>query len=134
MAAGLGDALLAAALAGERLMQPALRHRQSLAGWAGLIVSPTIWFAAQQLGFYLTGPNCQSHHWITPVVNFLAAAIAIGFGLLSFRVWQGHAAPIGASDRRARFVAGVSSFITPIFVLVLVWQGIAGFFYSGCEH
>jgi hypothetical protein len=130
----MGNDLLAAALAGERLMQPALRHRQRLSGWAGLIAAPTAWFAAQQLGFYLTGQNCQSHQWIAPLINALAAAVAIAFGLLSFRTWRDHAGSAGASDQRAYFVAGVSTFITPIFVLVIVWQGLASFFYSGCEH
>ena len=115
-------------------MQPALRHRQSLAGWAGLIAAPNLWFAAQQLGFYLTGPNCQGHHWIAPLINFVAAAAAIAFGLVSFRSWREHTQPVAASDQRARFVAAVSSFVTPIFVLVMIWQGVAGFFYSGCEH
>jgi hypothetical protein len=41
---------------------------------------------------------------------------------------------LAASDQRAHFIAGVSTFITPLFVLVMIWQGIAGFFYSGCEH
>jgi hypothetical protein len=115
-------------------MQPALRHRQRLSGWAGLIAAPIAWFAAQQFGFYLTGPNCQSHHWIAPLINLIAAAITILFGLVSFRSWRDHAGAAAASDQRARFVAAVSSFIAPLFVLVIVWQGIAGFFYSGCEH
>ncbi len=60
-------------------MQPALRHRQRFSGWAGLIVGPAAWFTAQQLDFYLTGPNCQSHHWITPLINVVAAAVTIAF-------------------------------------------------------
>lgn len=115
-------------------MKPALRHRQTISGWAGLIAAPTAWFAAQQLSYYLTSQNCQSHHWITPVVNFLLAATALLFGALSFRSWRDHSGGIGASDRRAHFIAGLSTLMAPLFALVMLWQGIAGFFYSGCEH
>jgi hypothetical protein len=115
-------------------MQPALRHRQRLAGWAGLIAAPTAWFAAQQFAFYLTGPTCQSRYWIPLAVNSLAVIVTLAFGFLSFRSWKAHSEPKAASDQRARFIAGISTFIAPVFVIVMIWQGLAVFFYSGCEH
>jgi hypothetical protein len=115
-------------------LKPALRHSQRIAGWAGLIAAPTSWFAAQQLSLYLTGPDCRGRHWIAPVIGVVAALVALGFGFISFRSWREHATGSTASDQRAQFIAALGAFVAPLFALVAIWQVLAGFFYTGCEH
>jgi uncharacterized membrane protein len=96
--------------------------------WIGIFGGAALWYGAHDLGFYFSDYNCR-HTWILPTIHvlfFLACLICAG---LSFRIWR-------RGDREAvrTWVAGIGVAAAFLFSLVILWQGIATFIYSGCER
>lgn len=97
--------------------------RVQLLAWAGLIAGGVAWYCAHDLGFYLVRANCRSP-WIVPAINLTALLIAAAGGATS--LYSSH------SPRPAAAWIGTGG--AALFALVILWQGIAGLVYSGCER
>jgi hypothetical protein len=98
-------------------------------GWLG----PTAFFAAHIGGFSSTSLACNQRHWLEPLVFGLAALVCLAAAFVAWRARGAHESG-AATDRRARFVALVSSTSLLIFALVLLWDVAASIAYSGCER
>lgn len=99
--------------------------------WAGLVGGVISWYGAHEIGIFFSDYNCR-HHWILPAAHVLAAAACGFFGLLSLRAWR--ASRGRAAEERDAFGALVSTLAAAVFAIVILWQAVAAFIYSGCER
>jgi hypothetical protein len=97
--------------------------------WAGLFGGAFFWYAAHDLGLYFSAVNCR-HQWIVAAVHIVAMLGAALSGLVS---WEARPDD-GTGGRRLTFSAGIGLGAAALFMIVILWQGAAGFIYSGCER
>ncbi len=107
--------------------------------WAGLLASPVAALLQQQISYALVPGLCWSgREWLLHLVSFLALAVTVGAGLLSWRNFR--AAGVRWEDDgggvlpRSRLMAAVGLLISGHSALVVIGQWIAVFVYSTCER
>jgi hypothetical protein len=98
--------------------------------WAGLMGGFLSWYGAHELGTYFSAWNCH-HHWILPLVHFIAVITCVLSGQVSWKTWLKYGKDLSPDQFYAPFIGVVGS---SLFFIVLVWQTIATFIYSGCER
>ena len=107
--------------------------------WAGLLAPPVAALLQQQISYALVPGLCWSgREWLLHLVSFLALAVTVGAGLLSWRnlkaagvKWEDDGAGVLP---RSRLMAAVGLLISGHSALVVVGQWIAVFVYSTCER
>jgi hypothetical protein len=96
----------------------------------GIFGGAIAWYLAHDIGFYYSHTNCD-HRWILPTVHVLAFIVSVSCAWISF-----HSLPKDKSlglESRQGFFAIVGTAAGSLFSLVILFQGIAAFIYSGCE-
>ena len=107
--------------------------------WAGLLAPPVAALLQQQISYALVPGLCWSgREWLLHLVSFLALAVTVGAGLLSWRnlkaagvKWEDDGAGVLP---RSRLMAAVGLLISGHSAFVVVGQWIAVFVYSTCER
>jgi membrane protein implicated in regulation of membrane protease activity len=118
-------------------MTGAGQDRSPLWIWCGAIAAPLCWFAQQLLAASLVPLDCRGRQWLVPAVCAMGATLLVVAMAVSWRALQRVSQPGGKerfSQRRARFVGIVGSVMPLMFLFAIIWQGIAGVIYSGCER
>ena len=115
---------------------PAARHAIGNPVGIGLVLGPAAWFLTQQATYYLASKPCG---FVRPtvmlLVDVLGLAAALGGAALAWRDWQlPVAAPHPAARAERNFAAGLAVTLCLLFAVAIVWQGMATFFFSGCER
>jgi hypothetical protein len=117
-------------------MPTATRHAIGPGIGAGLALGPAAWFLTQQATYYLASKPCG---FVRPTVMLLVdllglVAAAVG-AYLCWHPWRlPVAAPHPASRAERNFAAGLGFTLCCLFAITIAWQGLATFFYSGCER
>ncbi len=100
--------------------------------WLGVFGGAAAWYAAHDLGTYLTTVNCH-HPWLVPLIHLVALVVAVACG---WRAWQ--AWPTGTADDNPRnlqaFSAGIGTAAAALFAIVILWQGMASLVFNGCAQ
>ena len=114
------------------------RTGRSVALWAGVLGAPAAWGLQLQLTYMLVPWACKHDkpivlHLVTLV--FLLLTLAGGF--LSWRDWKTSRRRRprlhpGRPPGRTRFLGGLGMVTSGLFVLIIIAQGIASFFFSPC--
>jgi hypothetical protein len=104
--------------------------RQQLESWAGLLGGAVSWYGAHEASFYLVRQNCAGKPWIVPLIHLAALAITVSAGTLSFKQSR-RARPLADSPA---FEALIGTGAALVFVVVILFQGVAGLIYTGCER
>ena len=117
-------------------MPTAVRHTISPGIGTGLALGPAAWFLTQQVSYDLASRPCG---FVPPMAVLLVnlvglAVVAVGAGLC-WRSWRlPVAAPEPASRAERNFAAGLGFTLCCLFAITIAWQGLATFFYTGCER
>ena len=112
-------------------------HR-SLALWAGVLGAPAVWAIQLEVGYALAPRICTTRDAIILHGLTLFALLLAGIGgLISWREWKraGRGSPEqidGGPIARSRFLGGLGMAASAYSALVILAQGIASFFLSGC--
>ena len=100
--------------------------------WLGVFGGAAAWYAAHDLGTYLSAANCH-HPWLTPVIHLVALAAAVACGWRAWKTW-----PDGAIEDNLRnlqaFSAGIGTAAAALFAVVILWQGMATLVFNGCAQ
>lgn len=99
--------------------------------WAGL-AGPFAWAVQTELGLALSGRTCG---YKTNVILMLAAACMIAALSGAWISWRAGRTPRlieGTQGNPRRFIAGISAALGLLFAIVILMQGIASLFLSGC--
>jgi hypothetical protein len=103
--------------------------------WLAPLGAAAIWYSAHELGFYFSDFNC-GHLWILPTIHVLALLACASLGWMSYVT-----RPNPAKRQRALAIDDtqvIGSYIgmatVALFFIVILWQAIATFAYSGCER
>jgi hypothetical protein len=91
----------------------------------GLLAGPIAWYTAHEIGFYYSDYNCH-HPWILPMVHILALLVAL------FGTWYSFVNWFRTKQTTFGALIGIASGL--LFSLVILWQGLALFFFSGCDR
>jgi hypothetical protein len=115
---------------------PAARHAIGNPVGIGLVLGPAAWFLTQQATYWLAYKPCG---FVRPtvmlLVDVLGLAVALAGAALCWRHWRlPVAAPHPAARAERNFAAGLGFTLCCLFAITIVWQGLATFFYSGCER
>jgi len=111
--------------------------RETALGWLGCAAGPVCWYAHEQLSLWLMPITCDQRRWVPLALWPILALVLVVAGVGSWRArrrlpsLQAHA---GRAEQRAVFVTFTGTIMPLIFLLVVMWQGIAGLVYSGCER
>jgi hypothetical protein len=100
--------------------------------WAGLAGGAAFWYAAHDIGFYYSGHDCK-YQWAIRLVHVLTLLACIYCSFISVRVW-GSASDENPDSGGVAFGAGISAAAGILFSIVILWQGIAAFVFSGCSR
>jgi hypothetical protein len=101
-----------------------------LARWAGLFGGAICWYAAHEASFYtLRMNNCAAASSVVAAIHVLALLVTLAAGALSFRT-----ARLEDWTRFPSFAGTIGLGAAAIFAIVIIWQGAAGFVYSGCDR
>jgi hypothetical protein len=107
-----------------------------LRGFAGIFGGAISWYFAHEIGFYLAHLNC-AHHWIVPAVHLVALAASTTCVWISYRarVTEDRVTKDKVNlETQQGFFSSVGVAAGALFTLVILWQGVASIFYSGCER
>ena len=102
----------------------------------GLALGPAAWFITQQVSYDLASKPCG---FVPPTVMLLVnllglAAVAAG-AALCWRSWRlPGGRPAACVTRRAQLRSRPGLHALLLFAVTIVWQGLATFFYTGCER
>ena len=110
-------------------------HHQLRAAWVGCIVAPACWFLSQMTTWIMTGDRCEQRVTMLVVTAGFCIVLLLAAAVSAF-TWRRSAKEGDKDDfttRRAHFVSAAGTFFPLIFLLILVWQGVAEFIFSGCE-
>jgi len=119
-------------------------RRASLLTWVGVWAAPVAWAIQHAVGVMLgiaqCGPNGRRWELALTTLNVLTAAIAalvaivgIGAAIVAFRATQdrSEAAPPGS---RIHFLAAMALAIGPLFLAIIVLNGLGTGFGDGCRQ
>ena len=106
--------------------------------WFGLLIGPIVWAIQMQIGFMLVPWACatglQPYMWM---VTIIALLISLSGALVSWRMWKQTGAewPGQKADpvSRARFMAAGGVFMSLMFALAIIAQGIPSYILSACN-
>src|SRR3954454_4789006 len=117
-------------------MPTAVRHTISPGIGTGLALGPAAWFITQQVSYDLASKPCG---FVPPtvmlLVNLLGLAVVAVGAWLCWQSWRlPVAAPQPASRTERNFAAGLGFTLCCLFAITIAWQGLATFFYTGCER
>ena len=117
-------------------MPTVARHEIGTKVGIGLAAGPIAWFATQQATYYLASKACGFvDPWVMLAVDILGLAVALGGAWLCWRQWRmATRAPEGRGRAEHAFAAGLGLLLCGLFALAIVHQGLATFFFSGCEQ
>ncbi len=107
--------------------------------WLGLLAGPVAVLLQLQINYALVPRVCSSgREWALHLVAFLALAVTVVVGLLSWRNWR-RTGPRRADDGagvvpRSRFMAAVGILISALMTLVIVAQWLPIFIYGTCDR
>ncbi len=99
--------------------------------WIGLVGGVISWYAAHEIGFFLAGNDCTLR-WILKTVHVIAFLVAIICVRLSAQAVN--RLKTDAEPPTKLTIAFVSLGAAVLFAIVILWQTLATFFYSGCER
>jgi TRAP-type C4-dicarboxylate transport system permease small subunit len=109
-----------------------------LALWTGVLGAPVVWAVQLDAGYALVPALCPSGNR-TPLHLLSAVCIVLVLILcvLSYRTWRDSGGgspdvPDGGWQARRRFVGALGMIVSLTFALVILAQGLAGFFFSPC--
>jgi hypothetical protein len=104
--------------------------------WAGLATGPGAWSISTMLNYVLVPVSCTEQTRLVPIVAVVLILVALAGGRLSWRALQASPRGIGGgrSDAAERFIARLGAAAAVLFAAVILMQGLAGFFYNGCER
>jgi hypothetical protein len=104
---------------------------------AGLILGAFAWATSTQLNYALVPWVCTSHVPAIPVIAIVLAAIAIVGVLLSLHAYrqltttfQSETPQAGAPHELLALIGMLSG---SLFAVIILMQGLASFFLTGCE-
>jgi hypothetical protein len=104
----------------------------------GLICAAALWALNMQLGEVLPYPGCRHRLPLAGFSSLLTIVVSAAAGWWSWRTYQALRRQAGrpASDARRtlRFLAGLGTGATLLFLVALVLQALAGFILTGCER
>ena len=111
---------------------------RSVGLWAGVFGSCAVWAVQIQTLYVLCPWLCQHGHYaLSYLITVLALACVVACAALSWRDYQavGRGSP-DASDggpvARTRFLGVLGTLVSSMFFLLILAQGIAGFFIDAC--
>jgi hypothetical protein len=117
--------------------------------WFGVLGAPFAWALQGLLGWFVAAGGCghanPSVRWLSDagvrgaemVISLIALLIALGALGVGIRAWRASAdRSLLAVHARARpdFVAAAALLISAVFVLAIVWAGLADFILPACEN
>jgi hypothetical protein len=101
-----------------------------LAPWAGLLGGAAAWYAAHDASFYaLRASSCAAAPWVVAGIHAMALLVVLGAGALSYRSVRPEQWRTGPTFEG---VIGLGAAL--LFAVVIIWQGAAVLFYSGCDR
>jgi uncharacterized membrane protein YidH (DUF202 family) len=116
------------------------QHGRSAALWAGVLGAPAVWAVQLQTGYSLTEWVCHSErYFVLHLVTLVFVLLAAGGGALSWMDWKkaGRGSPDetdGGPVARTRFLGALGMVISVLFVLLIIAQGLASFFFHACPE
>ncbi|MDB5596389.1 MAG: hypothetical protein JWM36_3350 [Hyphomicrobiales bacterium] len=104
--------------------------------WLGLASGPGAWALSTQVQYASTPLSCAHGPAVNIVLSLIFAVIAATGGLLSHAAFRALETTPGAHLQRdpRLFVAQVSEWAAALFTLVILLQGAAALFLSGCQR
>jgi len=109
------------------------RIAATLKTWAGALAAPILWFVQQQAIFWPLPDPCRTLGWTTLVVSLACIALVVAAAILSARTLR-TTRPGPAREAGHLLTFGLAVVMPLRFLVPMVWQGIGGLFYSGCER
>jgi hypothetical protein len=107
------------------------RTSAKLMAWAGLVIGGIAWAANTQIGEILPPADCSSDVRRSAIISFVAAAIVLASGGIS---WRLDSRPSVGDDRSLPFASRLSAMAALVFTFALLMQGAASLVLSGCER
>jgi hypothetical protein len=104
---------------------------------AGFGFGALAWGTSTELNYALVPKVCVTHWPLIPATAFVLALIAVFGFALSIMAWRKDR-PLPSPDRPAagvphKLLAGIGILAGALFITIILLQGLASFFLSGCE-
>jgi len=102
--------------------------------WIGFWAGPLLWFAQQQLLFWLQPASCNGRPWLSPALGGLMSLLIAAAALYAAqRLRHGpHAAEPERINGRTRFVELMGVIVPVFFLVAALWQTAATLIYPPC--
>jgi hypothetical protein len=115
-----------------------MTYGEVLTLWGGILIPAFAWAIQMQASYLLVQPACMSGRNLSlHLVTVAALLITAGAGLVAWRRWQeaGRREPDEAAGARprSRFMAVLGLFMSAMFFVVILAQGIASFVLHPCQ-
>lgn len=99
--------------------------------WAGVFGGAFFWYLAHEIGFYFSDYHCKEN-LILPSIHVISLLGSIASGVISFRVGMHRMA--ASNENKYSLTTGINVAAATLFSIVIIWQLIATFVYSGCAR
>jgi hypothetical protein len=95
----------------------------------GVFGGAFFWFLAHEIGFFFSGHACK-YSVVIKLIHIVSILGSLASGFISYKSWEDAKA---TGSQRHIFTALLGMASAALFSIVILYQGIAAFIYSGCE-